>query len=285
MMSIHRLPIGIIHTAYGEYGFYGAIEKIAEHGYDAVDYQKFINTKTDFFSLPLAEFYAAVREDKKIIDGFGIKVSQTHAPWTWRPCDMGEDWVEAMKKAIAGASVLGSALFVVHPRMPYMESDRCPDEVFAINGEFITRLADFALDYGVTICLENMPWRTFPLSRIEDTVRLCDAVGRENVGICLDTGHANIFKNGDVADAVYVSAGRLKALHIHDNRGEDDEHLVIGEGIINWEGFAKALKDIGFRGTVSVEANPKRVGASEDKWRECELSLLEKTLKIAEAAY
>ena len=45
----------------------------------------------------------------------------------------------------------------------------------------------------------------------------------------------------------------LAALHVHDNFGIKDEHNIPGNGIIDWDGFVKALVDIGYDGVFSLE--------------------------------
>ena len=47
--------------------------------------------------------------------------------------------------------------------------------------------------------------------------------------------------------------GRIKALHIHDNDGEDDEHLAPFTGSINWPAFCECMRNIGYSGDLSFE--------------------------------
>lgn len=43
---------------------------------------------------------------------------------------------------------------------------------------------------------------------------------------------------------------------MHDNMGDRDAHLWPTEGCIDWERFAKGLKEIGFDGVFSLEVAP-----------------------------
>ena len=55
----------------------------------------------------------------------------------------------------------------------------------------------------------------------------------ETVGYLIDVGHANI--NGwDVPTLIRRVAPRLYGLHIHDNNGNSDQHLPIGDGTMEW---------------------------------------------------
>ena len=46
---------------------------------------------------------------------------------------------------------------------------------------------------------------------------------------------------------------RVKALHIHDNDGVSDQHLMPFVGTFRWNDFLQALKDVGYEGDLSFE--------------------------------
>lgn len=285
---MNRLKIGITNTSYGVYGFEGAIEKIGAQGYDCIDYQGFVNIETDFFKLPEEEFLAAVAEQKALISSHGLEVSQAHAPWrTPKDGDPEERkrWVIAMKKAIRGTNALGCTRFVVHPLFPYMDSAENPEEVWAMNEEFLAELADYAKGYGVNVCFENMPFPLFPITTVEHCIEMVDKLGRDNLKICLDTGHAAIFTGADVASAVKKIGQRLEAVHIHDNMGKNDEHLIPGDGIVDWDEFAKALKEIGFDKVISLETSPKHTQHPKEVWEARERALVAIAIDLAEKAF
>ena len=47
----------------------------------------------------------------------------------------------------------------------------------------------------------------------------------------------------------------MKVLHVHDNDGERDRHWYPYGGVIDWNDFGAALREIGFDGTLSLESN------------------------------
>jgi len=53
----------------------------------------------------------------------------------------------------------------------------------------------------------------------------------------------------------YISTFRDKIIHIHwhDNHGRTDEHLPIGDGLINHKNIIKALKSIEYNRTITLE--------------------------------
>ena len=283
-----RLKIGITNTSYGVYGFEDAVDKISSHGYDCVDYQGFINIETDFFKLTDDEFKKELLSQKILLNSHGLEVSQAHAPWR-TPKDSDPDerkrWLLAMKKSIRGTHTLGCSRFIVHPLMPYMYTAEHADEVWTMNEEFFAELSDYAKDYDVTVCLENMPFQNFPISTAEHCVKMVDKLGKDNLKICLDTGHAAIFEGSNVAKAVKTIGHRLEALHIHDNMGKEDQHLIPGDGIINWDAFSEALKEIGFDKVVSLETSPKHSEHPKEKWEKRELMLVKIAENIARKAF
>ena len=285
---MERLSIGITNTSYGVYGKSDRYVKISEDGYDFIDYQELANIRSDFFNLPEEEFLSAIAEERSYMESLGLKVCQAHAPWINLPGrdetpEARENWLVAMKKAIRGTHALGSPRFVVHALLPYGDSDECADEVVRMNEEFLAALADYAKDYGITVCLENLPFKKHPVSSVEQVCAMVDKLQRENLKICLDTGHAAIF-SPDVASAVRYIGERLEALHVHDNKGDTDAHLVPGDGIVDWDAFAGALHGIGFSGVVSLETSPKHGQFPKEQWKERETLLAGIVTKIATIA-
>ena len=56
------------------------------------------------------------------------------------------------------------------------------------------------------------------------------------------------------AGVVQLLGDELRVLHVHDNRGDGDLHLLPYFGEINWQDFADALKETGFDGVFSYES-------------------------------
>ena len=61
--------------------------------------------------------------------------------------------------------------------------------------------------------------------------------------ICSDTAHHNVF--GKVPLSVWLEAlGKyLAEVHLHDNHGEADEHLPVGEGTFDFKQFFSLLSE------------------------------------------
>ena len=72
-----------------------------------------------------------------------------------------------------------------------------------------------------------------------------------NEGICIDTEHRNLC--GVPVNALRIAGSHLITLHIQDNHGEQDEHLLPDLGQINSPGVSQVLKDIDYQGVFMYE--------------------------------
>ena len=60
-----------------------------------------------------------------------------------------------------------------------------------------------------------------------------------NVKLCFDTGHAHL--EGGVVAGLKAIHDLVVTTHVHDNRGERDDHLLPYEGTIDWNAALTAL--------------------------------------------
>jgi len=83
------------------------------------------------------------------------------------------------------------------------------------------------------------------------------------IGACLDTGHlirsAQLGKKLDPAEQIRVMGKRNFGMHLKDHDNERKTDVVYGKGVLNVAEVLKALKEVGFKGWISVEyeANPQ----------------------------
>lgn len=264
-------------TYFKRYGRENGLRKIKEHGYDSIDYQDFINTETDFFKLSDADFISEIKRQQSYIKSLGLTVSQAHAPWRspvrdFEVADREERFV-AMSKAIRGCEFLESPYFVVHPIMPFgANSSENADIMKEINYDFISRLADVGASCGVTVCLENMPFPALPITSVDDVIATVRHISHKNLKICLDTGHTLVLGDTPGCAARRIGKDLLRVLHVHDNDGTADQHLLPGCGIGDWQDFSDALFEIGFDGCFSFETGIKEsLPLEEAKRREMAL--------------
>ena len=143
--------------------------------------------------------------------------------------------------------------------MPYGVDDLktgLAEKTWEINLPFMRELLKTAKEYDVTICLENLPCQGVSLAKPEETLKFIKAINDDHFKMCLDTGHANVY-GLSLRDTVLSVKDELRVLHVHDNEEGYDLHLFPGFGTIDWDEFAKALKEIDFQGVFSIEVHVK----------------------------
>ena len=109
-------------------------------------------------------------------------------------------------------------------------------------------------DYPVTVLLETMAGKGSEVGgRFEELKSIIDAVGSDNLGVCLDTCHVydggyDIVNDLDGVLAEFdriIGLNRLKALHLNDSKNpfasHKDRHECIGQGSLGLETFRRIV--------------------------------------------
>jgi sugar phosphate isomerase/epimerase len=155
-----------------------------------------------------------------------------------------------LKKSIVNANALECEMWIFHPGLKTGTSMFYPGMDWARNLDSVRLLFRFARDHGVEACVENI-MEAFVMKNVEEFRRFYDEVG-EDIGLALDTGHANVV--GQLESFLAEFLDRIVHVHAHDNHGKSDEHLGVGYGNIDWDMVAKHLKRTSFDRTVIVES-------------------------------
>ena len=159
--------------------------------------------------------------------------------------------------------VLGIKYLVIHPIYKHEDGSFIMDdeEFVKVNANAIKPLVEYAEKQDVILLSENILWG----SSIKATAisALVEAVESPYFGWCYDTGHANVH---------HISCRELLkckippiSLHIQDNHGTyADEHLLPGDGDIDWQEFLDVLKAIGYKGEMVMEAHHQSLEAADE---------------------
>jgi len=110
---------------------------------------------------------------------------------------------------------------------------------------------DYAASQGVVIGFEPEPGMLIDsIQGYADLVRLVDAA---NLRLTLDVGHLHCQGELPIADHVRRWSSRLVNVHLEDIRGRVHEHLMFGEGEIDFPPVLAALAEVGYQGGIHVE--------------------------------
>ena len=127
-------------------------------------------------------------------------------------------------------------------------------------------------NYPVTVLLETMAGKGSEVgSRFEELRAILDAVGRDDLGVCLDTCHvydAGYDIKNDLDGVLeefdrVIGLDRLKALHLNDTknpiRSHKDRHEKIGEGYLGKETFARIVRHPKLLGKPMILETPNEL--------------------------
>lgn len=189
----------------------------------------------------------------------GVVFRYAHLPYDYPKAPQGwTDFFTASCRAMDLAVRFGVECAAIHP-CTSATRDYNHDLLRRNALDFLRPYCDYARKAGLTLALENMrgpgqsadPALKRYATQVDDVWDLAQTL---DIGVCWDTGHGNIS-----AQAQYESlkkiAPRLKMLHVNDNHAEDDVHLAPFLGTIDWDGVARALREINFHGAINLEVN------------------------------
>ena len=195
----------------------------------------------------------------------GVRFRYAHLPFDYPRPDGAYDWDAfflASRRAIELAVEAGVDCAAIHPHT-FMTRDydaaREHDEAL----RFLAPYRDAAREAGLALALENMrgPGRSAPKeimrygTETDDLLRLADEL---DVGVCWDTGHANISAQ-DQRESIARIGARLLMVHVNDNFAEDDVHIAPFIGNVDWRGVANGLKAANYRGSLNLEVGCNRL--------------------------
>jgi len=187
--------------------------------------------------------------------------------WHWDPVDLRDE--------IDFAGRLNAEILVLHP-ICFGLSDRGD----RMDVPEIRRIADCAERRGVMLAVENMRDSVWLLDRVIDEVG--DNPATSNVGVCIDIGHAHRSRDAGTGQEIVSNyldryAAQLVHLHLHGNHGDRDEHLVPGQGTVDWSRVFATLDRIGFQGSAVLESH--QAGVDPETGIERGLKFLEEQLQ------
>jgi sugar phosphate isomerase/epimerase len=157
--------------------------------------------------------------------------------------------VADLKRCVDWLDAAGGTYLVVHPG-GLSDPELAPARRDAL-ARGLMALAEHARGSGVVICVENMPPGVHPGSRMADLFDLVLALGRPELALALDTGHAHIA--ADPASETRAAGRLLRTTHVHDNNGRQDAHLPPGLGTLDWDAWLEALDAVDYRGPILLE--------------------------------
>jgi sugar phosphate isomerase/epimerase len=140
-----------------------------------------------------------------------------------------------------------------------------PDEVLRRLAAGLREVCEHAASRGVRVGFEPEPGMAVERADAWPSVR--DAVAHETLGLTLDVGHCLATREGAPEDAIRRHAGDLLVVQLDDHRAGTHDHLLFGEGDVDFPAVAAALREAGFSGFLEVELSRHSATAPESAAR------------------
>jgi sugar phosphate isomerase/epimerase len=161
--------------------------------------------------------------------------------------------VEEVLKSLEVAAKLQPYKVVLHPSYIMGLGHLVPEQSKGYAMKSLETIVERAHQLGLCLCLENMFPKSQSLVEPEDFAEVLEKFPTLN--LTLDTGHAHIEDKGGkrAVDFITCFPDRIAHIHVSDNLGKEDSHLPVGVGTVDFSGIVKALKEMGYSDTVTIE--------------------------------
>ena len=239
-----------------------SMKRLKKVGFDAVDLN-ISDAGKGFFRLADPDWRSWVDQVIDLSKELDLPITQAHAPFynAIEPeSPKAAVWEPMIKRAIEASGKAGIPWIVMHPGT-YPDDSYEFKESKRRNYEYFMPYLEMADKYGCGIAIENMAENLLKTylrpssvycSRHVELVDLVHSFHCDNVGICWDFGHAHLM-GLDQREALRYMGKRLKATHVADNSGYNDDHIMPFQGTIDWRKILPVLSEINYEGDLTFE--------------------------------
>lgn len=231
------------------------VKALAEIGFRYIDMSFYVSDNENS-ELMSDNWMDKIEELKEYGNKNGISFVQAHLPGGnfLDPSANYDIILEANKRSLIACGILGIKNAVLHAGFL---KEIGKEEFYKRNRDYINLLLPLIEKYDINLCIENscrvnMGNRFYFFSG-KELREFLDYIDHPNVTACWDTGHANI--EGNQYDDIIALGDKLTALHINDNNGEKDQHILPYMGTMNVDEVMSALLKINYNGYFTFETS------------------------------
>lgn len=222
---------------------YEQIEFIGKSGFD------FLDLTIEYDKAYVDE--VNIERIKEVTDKYKLKIIG-HTPWNLPIASSYKSVrnvaIEEYMKCLTLFSKLKVKFVNAHPVIPDDMKD--PNIVIKHNIKFFQKIVKAAKKHNIKIMMENT-------KAIFNELEVIAAILKETPGLKLhwDVAHANLGNEGEKKTKQAFDNFKDKIMHVHfsDNNGQEDQHLPLGTGNINWPFILKTLKEHDYKKTITLE--------------------------------
>ncbi|MDR1405420.1 MAG: sugar phosphate isomerase/epimerase [Candidatus Methanoplasma sp.] len=156
--------------------------------------------------------------------------------------------VTEMIRTVEHANSMEIQTVTIHPGVYSMVLGGIKGRSAELAKDSLKKIEKASTGTGVTVAVENMP--SFEIMMGQTPEGLFDLIDGTDLKICFDIGHANTM--GMIDGFIDLFGDRIANIHIHDNMGDRDAHMTIGDGSIDFMHVLSKLKS--YRGNYVIES-------------------------------
>lgn len=262
-----RMKIGLSTLLFPRYSLEKAVEVCAELG------AEWVEIIWDFPHFAPGCEKPDLQRIGRIIRDAGLEISVHASFWDINPAsiipEVRKTAVKRIKSGIEVCAKLDGGPVVLHAgKCPIPEVEWMWRKTGEIYEKTMREVCAFAKRLNVKIAVENGSSAFGPYAVLEE---LPELLKKFDVGICLDIGHAYLVERRrskspekKIAEKIEKLCEKIVHVHVHDNRGFKDDHLVPGEGEIDFKPIVAAFWKIDYSGALIVELfnpdEPEKIG-------------------------
>ncbi len=183
----------------------------------------------------------------KLANNHNLYIESAHLPYRdicntlWLDNDIGEKYVLSTIDWIKRISEANIKIAVMH-----LASSPTPPKMNELGFVRLSKIIKCCEEYNIILAMENIRDWNYVFKALEK-------LNSKNAKICFDLGHANCFTKNIYQLDYKKIVPNIVCLHIHDNFGEKDEHLIPFDGNIEYDFILEKLKKYGFNGCLTLE--------------------------------
>ena len=229
------------------------LRELKNHGYSYCE----LSFEHSYDLMNRGDIKKAGKEFANFAAELGMEISQGHLSYEAKLCK--PDGMEFLKKQIDLFLAMGVKNAVLHcDALSWRDDPNISDnEKIEENCKALSEILDYIKESDMVICLENLISTGF-VNHVDGLLYFMDRFKSKNLGICLDTGHLNL-SDRDQVNFIRKAGKYIKALHLADNQGQSDQHLMpYGCGTVDFASVIREMKALNYDGLYNLEIPGER---------------------------
>lgn len=188
-------------------------------------------------------------DQPELVFKHGLSIENVHFPYSdinflWEDTINGRDYEQYIINLIKECSDFNIKTAVLHLLRGYKRLSKSK-----VGLDRLKNIVSTAQQADVKIAFENLVFSDYLDFVFEN-------ISSEHMGVCYDSGHQNCFTPN--RNILQHYSEKIIAVHLHDNDGINDLHMIPFDGSINWHRAMKDLKSSCFNSALTLELDMGR---------------------------